>query len=724
MQNYKTFLLDILKNRMPIALTTKGWKIILLKIILFASFQAPTFASQTSSDSTVAPNQACEQVMKTGDYSNALQVCNKLLDSVEDMNQSTIDIEQQKLLLQLALVEIHHSLGNSEQESFYLSSARESSAFDRSPIAAYRWHRKMGQKYYFAKDFELSKQHLYKALTMAEKQQDNRLLAKSFNDVGLIESQLGEFRTALEFYQKSLALKLEIGDRYPIGTTLNNIGLIYTKLENTEQAIHYYEQALDTFLNYTQEPNFDRRVFNNITHVYEDLAVTYNRLDDAQKKAFYQQKAADSIAYKNSKGEQARALINIAKLQLEEQQLDSAKHFLSKASELQNDSAFDLRLELNLSWAHYYLQNGQNDQAIVFANSGLIDAEKKNDLAKEAELYKILSDAYQTNQPKTALQFLQKYSSTREAFLAQKFDADLKTIQVTIEKQQVEHELALEQIANAEQQTKIQRLTNIVLLASLALIVCIGFIVFYWFKKHKEKQSLLQNIKYHQQQLIALGETLNHDFTADPTQTFDSNDRVLESYLLANNHFSTSQSSASQNSSSHDQANNQPSTHSPEDYTTNKAVYSPSDTVQPVADNKQQQEQAKKFNESELKQILRESLVSTMIEAVSIWEKHTKTNRVELAEKSKLWTVSIDNGTLRTRSLDKYLSLEKIPLNPRWRNVAGTCHFILADMTLSPKDRSLLNQHLDSIMQNVKMLSMAVEDSSKSHQTSTTMAHH
>jgi len=113
-----------------------------------------------------------------------------------------------------------------------------------------------------------------------------------------------------------------------------------------------------------------------------------------------------------------------------------------------------------------------------------------------------------------------------------------------------------------------------------------------------------------------------------------------------------------------------------------------------------------------------------MIEAVSIWEKHTKTNRVELAEKSKLWTVSIDNGTLRTRSLDKYLSLEKIPLNPRWRNVAGTCHFILADMTLSPKDRSLLNQHLDSIMQNVKMLSMAVEDSSKSHQTSTTMAHH
>jgi hypothetical protein len=80
-----------------------------------------------------------------------------------------------------------------------------------------------------------------------------------------------------------------------------------------------------------------------------------------------------------------------------------------------------------------------------------------------------------------------------------------------------------------------------------------------------------------------------------------------------------------------------------------------------------------------------------------------------LAEKSKLWTVSIDGGTLRTRSLDKYLSLEKIPLNPRWRNVAGTCHYILSDEKLSIENRHRLGQRLETLMKIVKAISLETD---------------
>ena len=95
-----------------------------------------------------------------------------------------------------------------------------------------------------------------------------------------------------------------------------------------------------------------------------------------------------------------------------------------------------------------------------------------------------------------------------------------------------------------------------------------------------------------------------------------------------------------------------------------------------------------------------------MIDAINIWEKSTQLNQIELAEQSKIWTVSIDNGTLRTRSLDKYLSIEKIPQNPRWRNVVKTCHFILSQDHLDGQDRVQLNQHLEDIMDTVRNVSL------------------
>ncbi|MEM5506148.1 tetratricopeptide repeat protein [Shewanella frigidimarina] len=125
----------------------------------------------------------------------------------------------------------------------------------------------------------------------------------------------------------------------------------------------------------------------------------------------------------------------------------------------------------------------------------------------------------------------------------------------------------------------------------------------------------------------------------------------------------------------------------------------------PEQDDAQQQESTP-LSPSELTASFAELLVNTMIDCISIWEKSTKTNKVELADRSKIWTISIDSGRLRTRSLDKYLQVKKLPANPRWRNVVKTCHFILSECHLSNDDRTLLTSHLDRIMQVIKSESL------------------
>jgi hypothetical protein len=150
--------------------------------------------------------------------------------------------------------------------------------------------------------------------------------------------------------------------------------------------------------------------------------------------------------------------------------------------------------------------------------------------------------------------------------------------------------------------------------------------VFYQFKRKKEKQALMQSIRYHKQQLL-----------------------IFETSHKAN---------LESSSESH-------------------------------------------------KDALKRALVELLIDATTIWEKTTQTSLIEMAEQSKIWTVSIDNGTLRTRSLEKYLSLEKIPDNPRWRNVVQTGHFILSQDNLQKKDREILEVHLEQIMEEVRALSLS-----------------
>ena len=100
--------------------------------------------------------------------------------------------------------------------------------------------------------------------------------------------------------------------------------------------------------------------------------------------------------------------------------------------------------------------------------------------------------------------------------------------------------------------------------------------------------------------------------------------------------------------------------------------------------------------------VLQQRLVNAMIDATTVWTKHTNNNLVELADRSGIWTITNDNGSLRVRSLEKYLSVQKMPKNPRWRNVIKTCHFVLSEPDLPLADRASLNAQLEELIQVIK----------------------
>jgi PAS domain-containing protein/predicted negative regulator of RcsB-dependent stress response len=94
----------------------------------------------------------------------------------------------------------------------------------------------------------------------------------------------------------------------------------------------------------------------------------------------------------------------------------------------------------------------------------------------------------------------------------------------------------------------------------------------------------------------------------------------------------------------------------------------------------------------------REALVELMLSAVEVWERASGLNRLELAERSRIWRVSIDGGRLRARTLDRYLSLAKLPRNPHWRDVLRTAYFVLGQADIDEAARARLQARVDAVI--------------------------
>jgi tetratricopeptide (TPR) repeat protein len=83
-----------------------------------------------------------------------------------------------------------------------------------------------------------------KSLNIRLKINDKKGQAESYNNIGVIFDYQGDVNKTLEYYNKSLKLKEEIGDEKEIATTRNNIGLLYGIQGDITKAIEYFNKNL------------------------------------------------------------------------------------------------------------------------------------------------------------------------------------------------------------------------------------------------------------------------------------------------------------------------------------------------------------------------------------------------------------------------------------------------------------------------------------------------
>lgn len=110
---------------------------------------------------------------------------------------------------------------------------------------------------------------------------------------------------------------------------------------------------------------------------------------------------------------------------------------------------------------------------------------------------------------------------------------------------------------------------------------------------------------------------------------------------------------------------------------------------------------------AEQRDAYRRALVELMLATVAAWERSTGKTRVDLAEQSRIWRITIDEGRLRVRALERYLSLAKLPRRPRWREVLRTVYYVLTECPLETAEREALKDRLEQVQDAVRRRSLA-----------------
>lgn len=99
----------------------------------------------------------------------------------------------------------------------------------------------------------------------------------------------------------------------------------------------------------------------------------------------------------------------------------------------------------------------------------------------------------------------------------------------------------------------------------------------------------------------------------------------------------------------------------------------------------------------------REALVGILVDALAAFERSTGKSRIELAERSRQWRVTVDDGRLRVRAMERYLSLARLPRLPRWREVLRTAYYVLAECELRPEERASLERRTQDLQAKLRV---------------------
>ncbi|MBU2513887.1 response regulator [bacterium] len=98
---------------------------------------------------------------------------------------------------------------------------------------------------------------------------------------------------------------------------------------------------------------------------------------------------------------------------------------------------------------------------------------------------------------------------------------------------------------------------------------------------------------------------------------------------------------------------------------------------------------------------IRKLILTIMTTSLECWENSTGKSKIDLAQESGIWSVQLDNGTYKTRTLNKYLKYKTIPRNPRFNSIISTANFVINNCEINQSQQHLLESSVSLLKESI-----------------------
>ncbi len=347
---------------------------------------------------------------------------------------------------------------------------------------------------YWTISFEKSLQYATQALEIAERLEDQRGIADSYNSIGVAYATLEIYDDAIAYFEKARDLRNAIYDRKGLVRSLNNLGIAYFNIGDTENSLSCFEEATRS----SQEMKNDTLLaasYHNLGELNSYLGNLTEAASQLEISADYYQKASNFV-------ERIEVLNILGDVYLRSGNQEKA---LEKFRLLREESIrFGLLKQLSVAEnqiGKIFLANGSFGNALTFLRSSLENARASDDLATISDAYFSISEYYlKTGDLPKAYNYRTMSSEFEDTLFTHSIEQKLITLQRQYDIESKDQELQLlrknEEIEKLEiEKNRYYRNFMIVLIIILITFSTVSMYNLYQRRKSNiilEKQKQLQ----------------------------------------------------------------------------------------------------------------------------------------------------------------------------------------------------------------------------------------
>jgi tetratricopeptide (TPR) repeat protein/serine phosphatase RsbU (regulator of sigma subunit) len=332
--------------------------------------------------------------------------------------------------------------------------------------------------------------------------------AKALNTIGASFQVKGDFLKAIDFYQKSLKIREQLGDKHGVSASLSNIGSIYLNIGELKKALEYFERSLPLFIEIGNKQG-EASALNN-------MGIVYNTQKDYAKAMVYNKRSLHTYEEIGDKQGIAAANANLGNMCSDMGDYEKALEYQLKSLKLSQEIGDNQGSSTTMSnIGKSYMKQKKYALSLFYLEKAKKLAIETDDINSEKEAMFVMYETYKaTKQPDKALKCYERYIVIRDTLFKEEnkreitrkelqYDYDKRMASDSVkhaEDQKVKDALIFAKNAQIEQDTTQKR----ALYGGVLLLLISGGIMYNRFRIIRRQKQIIEtkNKETEEQKLI------------------------------------------------------------------------------------------------------------------------------------------------------------------------------------------------------------------------------